>query len=94
MATESVLDKLIHVMKNGLNANEPEYMDLLNNPQKIGLNHEDLAGKNEQQKLLLIIGEYFAKISEYSGKIASELLFRSQWNSGPPPTGLITGITI
>ncbi len=57
-------------------------MNLAQNPQIINLRMEDLAGKTDKQKMEFIAGEYFAKVAGYAGKIASELLFRSQWGYG------------
>jgi len=72
------------ILGNKINWGDPIFREAIMAPQKIGLTHEDLTGKREQQKVELIIGEYFAKLAEMSGKIASELLFHAQWGYTEP----------
>jgi len=69
---------------NKINMDDPVFRDLMANPQKVGLNQEDFEGKNDQQKIEMITGEYFAKIANYAGQIASGLLFNAQWGHVPP----------
>jgi ubiquinone/menaquinone biosynthesis C-methylase UbiE len=67
-----------------IDLNDPIFAYLVKNPHEVGLDEEDLAGKTELQKALMIIGEYFAKISRYTGELVSNLLFQSQWGFKTP----------
>lgn len=57
---------------------------LIANPGELGLNALDLAGKPPKQQHELLIGEYFARISQITGKIASEMLMNAQWGYQEP----------
>ncbi|MZP29460.1 methyltransferase domain-containing protein [Heliobacterium undosum] len=47
------------------------------------IDDEEISGKNEQQIREMIVGEYFARVAAYAGKVASSFLFRSQWSHEP-----------
>lgn len=59
--------------------NSEYFVELLHNPALVGLTEEDFVGKNESQRNQMIIGEYFAQVSDHLGKVAGELLFNVQW---------------
>lgn len=67
-----------------LNTDNKMLAQVFEKPHLFGLAKEDLEGKIEQQKIELIIGEYFARLSAYAGVIASDFLFRSQWGHNSP----------
>jgi len=50
----------------------------------LGLHERDLQGKTPEQRAHLAVGEYFAKIAEIAGRIASENLFKAQWELAKP----------
>jgi SAM-dependent methyltransferase len=67
-----------------LNPADPFYANLVKNPQEAGLTESDLEGKPESRRAELIIGEYFARLSQYCGQVASRLLFKAQWQYVTP----------
>jgi len=67
-----------------LNPEDPYFRELLGNPAAAGLSPEDLAGKDPATANEIVLGEYFAKISAFTGKIASELLMHAQWGGAQP----------
>jgi MoaA/NifB/PqqE/SkfB family radical SAM enzyme len=61
-------------------ANRDYFQYLLNHPQEFGLREIKYNGKRAQQKQDLMLGEYFYQLAVRSGKMASDLLFRGQWD--------------
>ncbi|ETR65665.1 MAG: hypothetical protein OMM_13897, partial [Candidatus Magnetoglobus multicellularis str. Araruama] len=70
--------------KNMLNINNKDIQHILANPQEVGLSNDDLSNKSKEQQIQMILGEYYFKISQNAGKIASELLFKAQWGYKEP----------
>lgn len=62
--------------------NREFFVNLINNPQLVGLRESDLLGKTPQQRNTLILAEYFAKVGLFVNKLAGELLFNGQWGGG------------
>lgn len=60
------------------------FVNLINNPDIIGLSESELSGKSDQQRIEMIVGEYFAAIGQYVNKLAGELLLKSQWGYKEP----------
>ena len=57
---------------------------LINNPNLVGLSDDDIRGKTRQQRIQLIIGEYFAKVALYAGQLASVYLYKARWGYVAP----------
>ena len=60
-------------------ANRDFYLHLLNNPDVIGLSEAELAGKSQQKRIEMVVGEYCAQIGLMVNKLAGDLLFDSRW---------------
>jgi Methyltransferase domain len=67
-----------------LNFDDAIFREILDNPAAIGLSPEDLAGKEPAAIKELVLGEYFALLAAYTGKVASELLMQAEWGHRQP----------
>ena len=70
--------------KNMLDINNKDIQHILANPQEVGLSRDDLSNKSKEQQIQMILGEYYFKISQNAGQLASELLFKAQWGYKEP----------
>ena len=67
-----------------LSPDDPYLMELVREPSRVGLTAADLEGKSEARIRELIIGEYFAALSRFTGQVASRFLMKAQWGYGNP----------
>ena len=64
--------------------NNEFFTKLLNNPESVGLNENDIQNYPHERKIDIILGEYFAKVSKAAGKLAANLLYRGRWGKLDP----------
>ncbi len=65
-------------------ANREHFQYLLDHPQELGLDGSAYAQKSAAQRQDLVLGEYFYQLALHAGKLASELLFKGQWDYETP----------
>ncbi|MCO6429987.1 MAG: class I SAM-dependent methyltransferase [Deltaproteobacteria bacterium] len=70
--------------RHNLDPNDPAWHVFLQNPSLLGLDPATLTDLNPQQAAELIIGEYFALVAKQVSRLASDLLFQSQWGHKSP----------